>query len=645
MHKKLIYKHQQGASFTQGKNGVDPMKIVGAGSDAISSFLPAQSELSGKYGATTQALSNVYDGIADAAMSMPGWGPLVGGIMKGAGFLSKGLNALGAGTDGMCVCAGTKVYTFKGEVKNIEDLIQDDGILGWNEYEKSIKGQHIELTIPKSKLCVEISFSNNIKLRCSYDHPIYTKKNNKFRFISANNLNIGSIVAYIPDITSNHIKEIIVTSIKDIGLQTTYNLSAIEDHTYLANGIITHNTAQDAILGSPFFALTPFGLINGIFGKKAETFTKDIDTFGTMGSSYTGSEAQADLAETKSGKKYGLFSGNARVEANRQIREAQRQQNLIKDIKDENEIQNKLQYGMNGAMQQRYLNDMNGGYKQQYIHAARKGDILFSFEQRQRVKDILRAAKGQKLNIGNLKDWPDHITKDVNFIQFSNTLPVEFLKNFDKNENDDFLSDLEEFYNLWKENGSPKTYTDANNAQIPMFTIDENDNVYLNSEIAPQELIDSNKENPDLTLVQENQQKDQVDEELDQKINELQNGDLESFQKGGQLNIIPEGALHAHKHHLEEINEDLKGDITHKGIPVVSINDDGKVEQQAEIERNEIIFNLEVTQQIEELRKQYNDEESPSKKDEIARQAGEILSNSIIEDTDDKTGLIEEVKE
>jgi len=56
-------------------------------------------------------------------MSMPGWGPLVGGIMKGAGFLSKGLNALGAGTDGMCVCAGTKVYTFKGEVKNIEDLI------------------------------------------------------------------------------------------------------------------------------------------------------------------------------------------------------------------------------------------------------------------------------------------------------------------------------------------------------------------------------------------------------------------------------------------------------------------------------------------------------------------------------------------
>jgi hypothetical protein len=34
-------------------------------------------------------------------------------------------------------------------------------------------------------------------------------------------------------------------------------------------------TTQDAILGSPLFNLTPFGLINGIFGEKADTFTKD----------------------------------------------------------------------------------------------------------------------------------------------------------------------------------------------------------------------------------------------------------------------------------------------------------------------------------------------------------------------------------
>jgi hypothetical protein len=36
--------------------------------------------------------------------------------------------------------------------------------------------------------------------------------------------------------------------------------------------------------------------------------------------------------------------------------------------------------------------------------------------------------------------------------------------------------------------------------------------------------------------------------------------------------------LHAHKHNLEDIREDLDGEITHKGIPVVSISEDGKVE-------------------------------------------------------------------
>jgi hypothetical protein len=45
----------------------------------------------------------------------------------------------------------------------------------------------------------------------------------------------------------------------------------------LANGIITHNTKTDAILGSSFLNLTPIGLANGIFGSKTLSFTKDED--------------------------------------------------------------------------------------------------------------------------------------------------------------------------------------------------------------------------------------------------------------------------------------------------------------------------------------------------------------------------------
>ena len=113
--------------------------------------------------------------------------------------------------------------------------------------------------------------------------------------------------------------------------------------------------------------------------------------------------------------------------------------------------------------------------------------------------------------------------------------------------------------------------------------------------------------------------------------------EVESFKQGGQMNVIPEGALHARKNGMELAKE---GEVTHKGIPVV--DNDGN--QQAEIERNEIIFNKEVTEKLENYYKQYNsDEKSQSEKDEIAIKAGKLLAKQIIENTDDRTGLIEEV--
>ena len=118
------------------------------------------------------------------------------------------------------------------------------------------------------------------------------------------------------------------------------------------------------------------------------------------------------------------------------------------------------------------------------------------------------------------------------------------------------------------------------------------------------------------------------------------------FQKGGkteqekdsqvaettQKNIIPEGALHAHKHHMENADN-----LTKKGIPVI----DNEGEQQAEIERNEIIFTLEVTKKLEELYSKYYDSEySQKEKDEVAIEAGKLLVEEILFNTEDRTGLI-----
>jgi len=50
------------------------------------------------------------------------------------------------------------------------------------------------------------------------------------------------------------------------------------------------------------------------------------------------------------------------------------------------------------------------------------------------------------------------------------------------------------------------------------------------------------------------------------KIFNLRN--TQAFKQGGQMNVIPEGALHAHKNHMEGAGEDF----TAKGIPVVDNN-------------------------------------------------------------------------
>lgn len=113
----------------------------------------------------------------------------------------------------------------------------------------------------------------------------------------------------------------------------------------------------------------------------------------------------------------------------------------------------------------------------------------------------------------------------------------------------------------------------------------------------------------------------------------------QAFKQGGQMNVIPEGALHARKNNMELAKE---GEVTHKGIPVV----DNQGEQQAEIERNEIIFTKETTDKIEGYYKKFKDDStSTSEKDELAIKCGKFLVDQILNNTDDKTGLIEEVKQ
>ena len=118
--------------------------------------------------------------------------------------------------------------------------------------------------------------------------------------------------------------------------------------------------------------------------------------------------------------------------------------------------------------------------------------------------------------------------------------------------------------------------------------------------------------------------------EIKNKVNRLQ--------KGGKVNVIPDGALHARKHNLDLDN------ITNKGIPVVSgdilentdgtleLQKGGEITQHAEIEKEEIIFHKELTKKIESLYEKYKLGDK-----EAAIEAGKILVYEILENTIDNT--------
>lgn len=126
-----------------------------------------------------------------------------------------------------------------------------------------------------------------------------------------------------------------------------------------------------------------------------------------------------------------------------------------------------------------------------------------------------------------------------------------------------------------------------------------------------------------------------IKKEVPQNQNLDENIEIQKFQRGG--NIIPSGALHKNKHNLETINSDLEGEITKKGIPVISIEDDEKVIQHAEIEKDEVILNLSLTKKLIELMKE-NTTESQI-------EAGKILSRELMENTVDNSGITEKIFE
>ena len=74
-----------------------------------------------------------------------------------------------------CVCAGTKVWTSTGECVKIEDLKQEQGIIGWDTYQ-AVQQKIENINPPSEKPCVRVTTNTGRILECSTDHPLLWSK-------------------------------------------------------------------------------------------------------------------------------------------------------------------------------------------------------------------------------------------------------------------------------------------------------------------------------------------------------------------------------------------------------------------------------------------------------------------------------------
>lgn len=385
-------------------------------------------------------------------------------------------------------------------------------------------------------------------------------------------------------------------------------------------------TTTDKILDSKFMKLTPMGLVNAFGAKKADTIYKDNETWEQQGSAYGGSMAKVDDALTKSGKKYGAFSGKARRKANAQIAEAKRQQNLVSDINQE--AQDAFAASNYSGIGLRNELALSGGYRNMAV--GRNGMKILDAESQWAREVLNKAREVNKLQKGGKVDGITGAAPKITFESWYETVPSD--------RNDTTSYNLRRAFEL-----APKEELEAwRTSSVEDLKNGKNhlNSVYLNPKTGIYEFMKA-KNHP--TLKYELEWYNSKDPEAIKFRNAYDldmSGDYykyvpKKFAEGGKVNVIPDGALHAHKHHLEDISPEYE-QVTSKGIPVVTEEEGGKLKQHAEIERNEIIFRLEVTKKLEELMKDGSDD--------AAIEAGKLLAHEIINNTVDNTGLMEVVE-
>ena len=408
-------------------------------------------------------------------------------------------------------------------------------------------------------------------------------------------------------------------------------------------------TTADKWMDSALFSWN-IGMLNGFAGKNTQDFGVDHSIMSQVGSSYGDSVNTISEAADKAGKKYGLFSAKARKKADAAINLARSQQNAMGNIADTAATQRLAVQSMGEQAGLAYSMMTSGGYDQKYTYAAKQGgslewnpDIELDWEPQVELNWELPVFKeGGNIDINEELEW-------IPELQSGNKIrTIEELIEYAKKQNPRFIQRLSK-----EPRGIKFTDDEGKEAEgshylesmgeyvIPRIQEVDGELQFFNPQDALNKAIETGnylKLDPEEAIIFAKQYK-QGWPDFFKKFKEggsLGDSDIPEIEETTQKNVIPEGALHKNKHHMEHAEG-----LTKKGIPV--IDDDG--DQQAEIEHSEIIFTLEVTKKLEEYYEIfYSDKSSNKEKEQAALDAGKLLVYQILENTEDRTGLIDSCK-
>lgn len=714
--------------------------LVTSAVNLATSFLPGHDYSGAKREGLAKGLDKGYDAVMSGAAMIPGVGTTVAGIMAANKFLSKGLDSLGVGTDRMCVCAGTKVYTSKGELVNIEELKQEQGILGWNEETKQIEPQEIlNIITPTEKECLEITLKSGQILQCSIDHPILSDNNPKakskykngirkairpWKFRQAQELKIGDFVGVA----------------NNIDYWGNDNL----DNAYLVGLLIgdgTYTKGSSCILGSAdqdiwnYIENNQLGILRPHYGKEKFRYTnkqfrryliyngmqlmRNVGLVYQSGSNKTLPkniynynkqsicELIAGLFDTDGSISIGSFKNPGVItfyQTNyRLISELQIQLHKLGIFSSINSrgpydviIEGKLRHSKKSyrlcihdkksILKFNELIPIKISYKKQNLQElikkiSNKKVHEHNLDSGAKQYKIVNIKYIGKQIVYNLTVGPNHTYLANNIITHNTTgdaiLDSPFLKltplglanaigakksdtfEADKEANEQIGSSYSDSLAEFEDAGdvSGKKYgllsrrqlrkansqiAEAQRQQDIMTDIAQEaelDQLASNNPLLQNRLQISRTGGYQATAVGEKGMKLESNlywaRQLLSRMAKAQNT-AQLYKDGGKMNIIPTGALHKELHHIDQDN------ITKKGIPVVTDNN-GQIEQQAEIEKEEWILNAKQSNQIEELRDKYNASIDEQEKNQIAIEAGKIIVDELLYNTVDKGKLLKQV--